>query len=373
MKLLQLSLVALPLAFACVDVLFVVDSSSDESRRRALDVADSFPPKSTVRRWAVVSKNDRYIPRVVRNNFELIAILHDVLGDYKKFLEVTATEIARRRETFRPFVVLLFSETPVDEATLQKWKDSSKSPALHIFRIASPGKKKSDSLLEQREKFEEIISCGLNNTTPVRKKCRSLLRIQIPTSTRITVVPLCKAEIFFVIDLSQGTGDKSKQYLDIAASIIGSLPIGKNAVRVGLISYSGRGRTRTLVQLDKHESKDELIEEMFRMERAGGTTRTGDAIRYAVDAFENEQHATREGVRRVLVVFTDGYSQDEPREAADEARNKKIDVVAVAVEDKRATPDSAQLTEIAGSPQNVLISPSGKHARERILGLQCKF
>ncbi|VDM61078.1 unnamed protein product [Angiostrongylus costaricensis] len=81
-------------------------------------------------------------------------------------------------------------------------------------------------------------------------------------------------------------------------------------VKVSLIKYSGPGRTETLFHLDKHKKKDNLIEELFHNEATGGTTRTGEAIRYAVKEFANPKHGARKNAQKFIVVFTDGYSQE---------------------------------------------------------------
>ncbi|VDL68301.1 unnamed protein product [Nippostrongylus brasiliensis] len=62
------------------------------------------------------------------------------------------------------------------------------------------------------------------------------------------------------MDFSDGTGDKSRHYLDIAAAAVGRLPISANAARVALVRYSGPGRAETLFHLDKHSNKDDVIE-----------------------------------------------------------------------------------------------------------------
>ncbi|CAL2045018.1 unnamed protein product [Caenorhabditis brenneri] len=539
---------------ACIDVLFVIDNKTLEvSRNRALQVARQLPEDQKIRKWVVLSRNDRYVPRVLRNNAELQSVLGTIHGDYDRFLEIATGEIARRTATFQPFVILLFSETPVNQTMTNMWRSISLAPALHIYRIGSFQRKSKMLSEDQETDFENLILCGRNKTdlfnigsskfsggneirrsptstsrpwTSTRdpfvrrltfydasqtlldgKTKKQLLEVNkkytitrtfkkmttkpMSTTTRTTTTttrpriskttrypysnsrsptkydykrkngdsqtststfnrpewhttpspapistidtppktsemelieqmngkdfkvrsrsvqfamtekpPLttvmnpmkffsttrapittakslipysCTADVFFLVDLSQGTGDKSQQYLDIAASAISSLPIAQDKVRVGLISYSGPGRTHVRVYLDKHNDKEKLIEEMFLMERHGGTTRTADAIRYATKIFEGMAHPARRNVKKVLVVFTDGYSQDSPRDAARVARAKGLQLIAVAVKDRLAPPDEEQLAEIGGTSRNVFISPNGRELREKIIGTQCRL
>ncbi|PIC26929.1 hypothetical protein B9Z55_019352 [Caenorhabditis nigoni] len=574
LALLSLFLIIIRQSLACIDVLFVIDNKTLEvSRNRALQVARQLPEDQKIRKWVVLSRNDRYVPRVLRNNAELQSVLSTIHGDYDRFLEIATGEIARRTATFQPFVILLFSETPVNQTMTKLWRSISLAPALHIYRIGSFQRTKfvgtmsenrqflesfsySRMLSEDQETdFEKLILCGRNRTdlfntesskfsggneirrsptsTPrpwtstrdpfVRRltfydasrslieekrkqeqlkqqqlsqtnkqftitrtfkkmttKSQSITRtptttprttkstrnhvshttrtptkydakkfsgsFQASTNPSITTTPSsvpaatidsplkkhegggneieelngknfkvrsrsvhfamtekppvttamnpmkffttsrtpittakslipysCTADVFFLVDLSQGTGDKSQQYLDIAASAISSLPISQEAVRVGLISYSGPGRTHVRVYLDKHNDKEKLIEEIFLMERHGGTTRTADAIRYATKIFEGMAHPARKNVKKVLVVFTDGYSQDHPRDAARVARAKGLQLIAVAVKDRLAPSDEEQLAEIGGHAKNVFISPNGRELREKIIGTQCRL
>lgn len=63
----------------------------------------------------------------------------------------------------------------------------------------------------------------------------------------------------------------------------------------------------------------------------------------------------REKAGRVMIVFTDGYSQDDPSEIAPELRRERIHVYAVAVEDEELKPNEDQLKAIASSPQVIPI------------------
>ncbi|KIH59709.1 von Willebrand factor type A domain protein, partial [Ancylostoma duodenale] len=141
---------------------------------------------------------------------------------------------------------------------------------------------------------------------------------------------------------------------------------------VSLVRYSGPGRAETLFHLDKHASKDDVIEELFRMEPTGGTTRTGEAIHYALKEFQNKKHGARKYARKFIVVFTDGYSQEDPSPAAEAARTDGVIMLAVAVDDK-LKPNEEELVEITDRRDMVLISPNGQQLREKILGNQCSL
>lgn len=59
----------------------------------------------------------------------------------------------------------------------------------------------------------------------------------------------------------------------------------------------------------------------------------------------------RDKADRILIVFTDGYSQDDPSEVATDFRKERIHVYAVAIEDLELKPNEDQLKAIATDPQ----------------------
>jgi hypothetical protein len=95
--------------------------------------------------------------------------------------------------------------------------------------------------------------------------------------------------------------------------------------------------------------------ELENAQPLGGTTRTKEAMLHARREFEHK-FGGRDKADRVMIVFTDGYSQDDPAEIAPELRRERIHVYAVAVEDKEVAPNGDQLKAIASDPQvNVIL------------------
>ncbi|EYC09929.1 hypothetical protein Y032_0058g2894 [Ancylostoma ceylanicum] len=454
-------------ALACVDLLFVLDPSSELSLPRATKLANELAQRRGLR-FSVATRRqgNRYVFVLAKNSADVISHLNGVDGEYARYLSMVTNEISRKKHG-RTLVVLLFSEQEVKKPLADAWKKLSTNGKAHVFRVGT-AKPTNELFADEGETFEELLACSevegdpldirrkpaitptltssrrpqiqfskttrrptttRPSTTPgpklrpvFRRKDLEAEQLGIPqtvkpsvaftepasvtssslevtilrTPSRIdsssalslptpsdlppvarTVPPLrnplfhsCIADIIFLMDFSDGTGDKSKRYLDIAAAAVGHLPIASNAVRVSLVRYSGPGRAETLFHLDKHANKDDLIEELFRMEPTGGTTRTGEAIHYALKEFHNKKHGARKYARKFIVVFTDGYSQEDPSPAAEAARTDGVIMLAVAVDDK-LKPNEEELVEITDRRDMVLISPNGQQLREKILGNQC--
>lgn len=140
---------------------------SQISRSRALQVAKQLPEDQKIRKWVVLSREDRYVPRVLR-----VSCRHSSEYDVSLFSEQCRTSISvehnsrrlwsvfRNRHwrniqenflwdvqdtsklrclfpAFQPFVILLFSDTPVNQTMTNMWRKMSLAPALHIFRIGN--------------------------------------------------------------------------------------------------------------------------------------------------------------------------------------------------------------------------------------------
>ncbi|KJH49948.1 von Willebrand factor type A domain protein [Dictyocaulus viviparus] len=415
----------------CVDVLFILDPTSELSRPRAVRVASELSKRSGLRTsLAVRRQNGGYVFMMTENSANLIATLESIDGKYERYLAMVTNEITRRRQV-RPLIILLFSEKQINESLMTQWKELSKDRQIYVFRVGTINT--TNELSGENDKsFEDILACSAveQKTVDFRRRpatsqnsTRSTNRITLPFSkttrpptttrpitvsspklrpvfrskekkeeltksvtppmsnvlqtnknqfetspTRFTTTPIistsitstttvsttttqrlppgCVADVIFLMDFSDSDGDKSKHYLDLAAAAVGKLPISSNAVQVALIRYSGPGRTETLFHFGKHATKDELIEELFRIEKTGGTTRTGEAIRYATKEFDNVKYGSRKNAKKFIVVFTDGYSQDDPIKASDDARSSGISMIAVAVDDNKLKPNKEELVEI---------------------------
>ncbi|KAJ1348211.1 hypothetical protein KIN20_003465 [Parelaphostrongylus tenuis] len=424
------------IVLTCVDVLFILDPSSELSRSRAIKVANELPKDSGIRpSLAVRRQNGAYVFIMTENLNNLTTTLESVDGNYERYLNMVTSEIMRRRHV-RPLIILLFSDKEMNTTLVTFWKDLSKTRKIHVFRVGTTKLRKFNELFAKDGKsFHDLIACdarqqGVLNverrsplnqqqlststyrvtlpfskttprattTRPVsipgpkvrpifrrKDKQKEELRTVVtppptsrivethtgfrtltarPTTTRITIasrittttkpttttqrVPIgCVADVIFLMDFSDSNGNNSKHYLDVAAATVGKLPIASNAVRVALIRYSGPGRTETLFHLDKHKRKDNLIEELLHNEETtGGTTRTGEAIRHAIKEFSNPKHGARKNAQKVIVVFTDGYSQDDPATAVDEARRASITMLVVAIRDTLVPPNEEELAVI---------------------------
>nr|CRZ24296.1 Bm2462 [Brugia malayi] len=211
---------------------------------------------------------------------------------------------------------------------------------------------KGDTLSEFAFRPIHFVSASSVRTANVSSSA-----VMSTTSTKdvVNIKPGCLFDVVFLMDFSGGVSDKRDIYIDYVSILIRSLDLNRTAVHVAAIYYSGPKRARTLFHLRKHSRAENAIKDLQRAPSNGGTTRTGEAIYYATNEF-NEKFGARKDARKMIIIFTDGHSQDNPTEASRTARNKGIELKAVSIEDENIPPDTNQIIAITGDPSDAYSS-----------------
>lgn len=94
------------------------------------------------------------------------------------------------------------------------------------------------------------------------------------------------------------------------------LNVGPYAHRVALLEYSGPTKKWPQFNFGFAKSTDEFVETIRRLPYIRGVTRTGAAMKIAKTMLEER----RKEVGTIVLVVTDGYSQDDVRAHAEEIR-----------------------------------------------------
>eukprot|EP00128_Syssomonas_multiformis_P015405 Colp12_sorted_trinity150504_noHs@12758 len=165
-------------------------------------------------------------------------------------------------------------------------------------------------------------------------------------------------DVVFVIDESGSIGDENfARVKDFVYSIVNSFgAIGPTGTQVGLVTYSDK--IGTTINLNTYGSKDTLLAAIQGLSYSRGGTGTGAAIQYSINNIYQEAKGLRSetsGVPRVMVVVTDGQSQDDVRPAAMAARGRGINVFTVGV----GQANSTELGFIASAPTSTHVTLLG--------------
>lgn len=106
--------------------------------------------------------------------------------------------------------------------------------------------------------------------------------------------------------------------------------IGENNTRVGLATFSGQNTFTVRISFTDFFTTDALISAVQMIPYDSGGTRTGEALdRIRTDLFS----MAREGLPHILVVLTDGKSQDSVTAPSRRLRQMGVQIISVGVGD----------------------------------------
>lgn len=117
---------------------------------------------------------------------------------------------------------------------------------------------------------------------------------------------------------------------DFIKGFIRSVVIGENNTRVGLATFSGQNAFTVRISFTDFFTTDALIDAVQMIPYDSGGTRTGEALdRIRTDLFS----MAREGLPHILVVLTDGKSQDSVTAPSRRLRQMGVQIISVGVGD----------------------------------------
>uniref|UniRef100_A0A8C0YF80 Collagen type XIV alpha 1 chain n=1 Tax=Cyprinus carpio carpio TaxID=630221 RepID=A0A8C0YF80_CYPCA len=180
---------------------------------------------------------------------------------------------------------------------------------------------------------------------------------QPPTAPPTTIPPptippakeVCKAakaDLAFLVDGSWSIGDDNFQkIIRFLYSTTGALDvIGPEGTQVAIVQFSDDARTE--FKLSSYSDKEALLDAVQRITYKGGNTKTGRAINHVKEAIFAEDTGARRGIPKVLVVLTDGRSQDDVNKISKEMQTEGYIIFAIGFADA----DYGELVNIASKP-----------------------
>ncbi|XP_057684257.1 collagen alpha-1(XIV) chain-like [Corythoichthys intestinalis] len=176
-----------------------------------------------------------------------------------------------------------------------------------------------------------------------------------PTTTPLPTIPpakeVCKAakaDLAFLVDGSWSIGDDNfLKIIGFLFSTTGALDqIGPDGTQVAIAQFSDD--TRTEFALNAYNDKERLLEAINKISYKGGNTKTGRAIQHMKDNIFTAEGGVRRGVPKVLVVLTDGRSQDDVNKVSKEMQIEGFIVFAIGFADA----DYGELVSIASKPSD---------------------
>ncbi|KAM8917084.1 collagen alpha-1(XII) chain isoform 2-T2 [Spinachia spinachia] len=170
-----------------------------------------------------------------------------------------------------------------------------------------------------------------------------------PPATVPPALDVCKgakADVVFLIDGSWSIGDDSFQkVLQFVKSMTGAFDvISPRGMQVSFVQYSDDAKTE--FKLNTYQDKGVVISALQNVRYRGGNTKTGIALKHVYEKVFTSDSGMRRNVPKVLVVVTDGRSQDEVKKSAEKLQHSGYSVFVVGVADV----DKSELIIIGSKP-----------------------
>ncbi|KAJ3607003.1 hypothetical protein NHX12_026518, partial [Muraenolepis orangiensis] len=153
------------------------------------------------------------------------------------------------------------------------------------------------------------------------------------------------ADLVFLVHGSRNAAPENFKYIrDVVATVAGAFDISEDKTRVGVVQYGDDARTE--FTLKQHLSRGELLRAVSSLTHTGGDTMTGSALDYVLKNSFGEAAGGRASFPKVLVVVTDGKSQDAVEVHAGQLRNAGVEVFVLGIKEA----DEAEMRLMAAAP-----------------------
>uniref|UniRef100_A0AC34Q8U8 VWFA domain-containing protein n=1 Tax=Panagrolaimus sp. JU765 TaxID=591449 RepID=A0AC34Q8U8_9BILA len=200
---------------------------------------------------------------------------------------------------------------------------------------------------------QKLSTTKVTSTTPkpttTKPKTTTRSRFARPQTIRNNAV--CELDLLFIVDSSgsvQKIYDEQKAFLK---EILEKTSVEENVHRVALLQFAGNSIQKTEWSFDAFQNSSNLIEALDRVRLITGTTYIGAALRNA----EKLLYDRRQDVPTIVVLISDGFSQDDASQDAEKIRKlPNLDFYSINISDLT---NNAYLAELVGDSSRVFAGP----------------
>ncbi|XP_065269460.1 collagen alpha-3(VI) chain [Emys orbicularis] len=157
------------------------------------------------------------------------------------------------------------------------------------------------------------------------------------------------ADIIFLVDSSWSIGKEHFQLVrEFLYDVVKSLAVGGNDFRFALVQFSGNPHTE--FQLNTYHSTQDVLSHISNMPYLGGGNKTGKGLEYLIQNHLTKAAGSRasDGVPQIIIVLTDGRSQDDVALPSSVLKSADVNVFAVGVQDAM----EGELKEVVSEPRD---------------------
>uniref|UniRef100_A0A7E4W6U9 VWFA domain-containing protein n=1 Tax=Panagrellus redivivus TaxID=6233 RepID=A0A7E4W6U9_PANRE len=214
-----------------------------------------------------------------------------------------------------------------------------------------------EEIITKESDFDDELLPNIQQSIPLVVTSAENLTDSSPITT--TVAPsstpqtgeecLPKLDLVFLLDTSGSLEQIYQEHVRWAVSLVDSLQIEPDAVQVAAVQYAGFPLTE--FALGTYPTVEDIRAHLQQINFQSGVTRTGYALRKAEAELFREERGARKDALKVIILFTDGLSIDDPLKPAAQLREikgVKIYVVSVGTDGFES-----EMSRIAGNKENV--------------------
>ncbi|NXY74153.1 CO6A6 protein, partial [Glareola pratincola] len=156
-----------------------------------------------------------------------------------------------------------------------------------------------------------------------------------------------KADVMFLLDSSGSIGDENfRKMKNFTRELVNRLDVGADSMQIGVVQFSDKPKEE--FKLNTYSTKRDILSAIDRISPLQSTTLTGEALKFMLKYFQAGS-GSRHAVKKILILITDGESQDEVGAPAKVLRHMGISIYSVGVFNANKT----QLEEISGKRERV--------------------
>ncbi|XP_077970271.1 cuticlin-6-like [Styela clava] len=165
-----------------------------------------------------------------------------------------------------------------------------------------------------------------------------------------------KMDAVIIMDSSGSLGNDNWELMfNFVQEFIRAFPISENLTRFGMFRYNTEIDELSSTRLENYDSSlDGLLYRMNNMEYDGRGTRTGKALQYAAEKILSST-ANRPDAQDLVILFTDGMSQDDVMGPSERIRIMGGTIIVIAIQPVTGHLRMDQFHVIAGDPSNIIV------------------
>uniref|UniRef100_A0A8B9SWE1 Collagen alpha-1(XX) chain n=1 Tax=Anas platyrhynchos TaxID=8839 RepID=A0A8B9SWE1_ANAPL len=183
---------------------------------------------------------------------------------------------------------------------------------------------------------------SLGKEKPTKDSLRRGSHFQCDTSAMTDIVLL--------VDGSWSIGRSNfKLIKEFLSTLISPFSIAHDKIRVGLSQYSSDPRTEW--DLGAYTTREQVLEAVRNLRYKGGNTFTGLALTHVLEQNLKPDAGARLEAEKLVILLTDGKSQDDANLAAQTLKNMGIEIFAIGVKNA----DEAELKQVASEPLELTV------------------